>query len=95
MTRHDDRFSISDETFTRTWAGDTSGRYEWTSADGRLVCWCSNRRVETDRHGVKSPLHEYSATLDGYPSTTTWPTLIVAMSAAVMSRAKYDRWRAA
>jgi len=78
MTRRDDQFSISGETFTRTWTGD---RYDWTSSDGRLVCF----RVE----------RSYRATLDGYASTKTWPTLTAAMVALVISRERYDQRRAA
>lgn len=95
MTTKNDAFYISGETFTRSWAGDNSGRYEWTSADGRLVCWCSKRSFEIDRNGIKKPVHEYSATLDGYPSTKTWPRLSDAMAAAVMSRMRYDQRSAA
>lgn len=78
MTRRDDFFSISGETFQRTWNGE---KYNWTSNDGRLVCWRDGR--------------EYSATLDGYPSTKVWPTLTGAMAASVISREKYDQRRAA
>ena len=74
----DDRFTLNGETFQRTWNGD---RYDWTSSDGRLVCFRVNR--------------EYQATLDGYPSTKTWPTLTGAMAASVISRARYDQRRAA
>lgn len=81
MTRRDDQFSLSGETFTRTWVGDNSGRYEWASSDGRLVCWRDGR--------------EYRATLDGYPSTKVWPTLTGAMAASVISRERYDQRRAA
>jgi hypothetical protein len=81
MTCRDDQFSLAGETFTRTWAGDNSGRYEWTSEDGRLVCFRDGRA--------------YSATLDGYPSTKTWPTLTGAMMASIQSRTKYDIRRAA
>lgn len=74
MTRRDDLFTLAGETFTRTWTGD---RYDWTSADGRLVCFRDGR--------------DYRASLDGYPSTKTWPTLTAAMLASVQSREKYDR----
>lgn len=40
MTRRDDQFSISGETFTRTWDGE---RYNWTSSDNRLVCFRVDR----------------------------------------------------
>jgi hypothetical protein len=76
--KRDDQFSLSGETFTRTWNGE---RYDWTSEDGRLVCFRDGRA--------------YSATLDGYPSTKTWPTLTGAMAASVISRTKYDQRRAA
>ena len=68
-------------TWTSTWVGDNSGRYEWTSDDGRLVAWREGR--------------EYRATLDGHNSTRTWPTLIATMAEAQRSRAAYDRRRAA
>jgi hypothetical protein len=74
MTSRDDLFTIFGETWFRTWSGD---RYDWTSSDGRLVCWRDVR--------------QYRATLDGYPSTKTWPTLTAAMVASVQSREKYDR----
>lgn len=95
MTRREDQFTITGEVFTRTWSGDNSGHYDWTSADGRLVCWCSKREFATDQFGSKRAVHEYSATLDGYPSTKTWPTLAGAMTTAVQSRAMYDRRKAA
>lgn len=78
MTVRDDLFTLSGETFQRTWNGE---RYDWTSADGRLVCFREGR--------------SYGATLDGYPSTKTWPTLTGAMAASVQSRQKYDQRRAA
>ncbi len=81
MTRRDDQFTLSGETFTRSWVGDNPGRYEWTSSDGRLVVWREGR--------------EYRATLDGYPSTKAWLTLTAAMAASIMSREKYDQRRAA
>ena len=81
MTRRDDQFSLSGETFTRTWVGDNSGRYEWTSSDGRLVCWREGR--------------EYNATLDGYAAKKRWLTLTAAMAASIMSRTKWDERRAA
>lgn len=90
MTGRDDLFTLNGTTWQRTWVGDNSGRYEWTSDDGRLVCWCSKRWFENGR-----PIHEYSATLDGYPSTKTWPTLTGVMAAAVHSREAWDRKRAA
>lgn len=65
----------------RQWVGDNSGRYEWTSDDGRLVVWRDGR--------------EYSATLDGYPATRTWLTLTGAMEAARQSRDAWDRKRQA
>lgn len=87
MTARDDLFNLNGETFQRSWNGE---RYDWTSADGRLVCWCSHREFVNGRAH-----HEYSATLDGYPSTKTWPTLTGAMVASVLSREKYDQRRAA
>ena len=72
-------FRLGSTTWARQWVGDNSGRYEWTSDDGRLVCFREHR--------------EYSATLDGYPSTKTWPTLTAAMAATVKSRDAYDRKR--
>jgi len=92
MTRCDDQFTISGETFRRSWTGD---RYDWTSRDGRLVCWCSKRYFDVDRCGVKRQVHEYNAKLDGYPSTRSWPTLTAAMVASVISRDAYDKRRAA
>ncbi len=74
-------FCLGSTTWTRQWVGDNSGRYEWTSDDQRLVCFREHR--------------EYSATLDGYPSTKTWPTLTGAMAASVKSRDAYDRKRQA
>lgn len=80
--KRDDLFTISGETFHRTWNGE---RYDWTSSDGRLVCWCSERKFVRG-HAV----HEYSATLDGYPSTKVWPTLTAVMAASVASREAWD-----
>ena len=76
-----DTFTSSGITWRRQWVGDNSGRYEWTSDDGRLVCFREGRN--------------YSATLDGYPSTKTWPTLVAAMAEAYRSRDAYDRKRQA
>lgn len=87
MTRRDAFFRIHDETFERSWNGE---RYDWTSSDGRLICWCSFREFTNGR-----ARHEYSATLDGYPSTKTWPTLSAAMVASIQSRDAWDRRRAA
>ena len=77
----DDLYSRNGITWRRQWVGDNSGRYEWTSDDGRLVCFREGRN--------------YSATLDGYPSTKTWPTLVAAMAEAQRSRDAYDRKRQA
>ena len=79
--KRDDLFTIQGTTFRRQWVGDNSGRYEWTSNDGRLVTFREGR--------------DYSATLDGYASTKTWPTLTGAMAATVRSRDAYDRKRQA
>ena len=81
MTKRDNIFRLHDTTWSRQWVGDNSGRYEWTSDDGRLVTFRDGR--------------DYSATLDGYPSTKTWPTLTGAMAATVRSRDAYDRKRQA
>lgn len=75
----DDTFERLGLTWQRQWVGDNSGRYEWTSDDGRLVCWRDGR--------------SYRATLDGYSSTMTWPTLTGAMLAAHQSRDGWDRKR--
>ena len=80
MTR-DDLFTLGAVTWRRQWIGDNAGRYEWTSDDARLVVWREGRN--------------YSATLDGYPSTKTWPTLVAAMAEAQRSRDAYDRKRQA
>ena len=74
-----DTFTRSGITWRRQWIGDNSGRYEWTSDDGRLVCFRDGRA--------------YSATLDGYASTKTWPTLTGAMAATHQSRDAWDRKR--
>jgi hypothetical protein len=76
---HDNVYTLNGTTWRREWIGDNSGRYDWTSEDARLVCW---------REG-----HIYRATLDGYPSTRTWPTLTGAMAATATARAAYDRRR--
>lgn len=75
----DDLFVRNGIAWRRQWVGDNAGRYEWTSDDGRLVCWCEGRT--------------YRATLDGYSSTKTWPTLTGAMMAAHQSRDFLDRKR--
>jgi hypothetical protein len=75
----DDTYTGMGATWRRQWVGDNSGRYEWTSDDGRLVVW---------RDG-----HDYRATLDGYPSTKTWPRLTTAMLVSVRSRDAHDRKR--
>jgi len=92
----DDVFTAaSGERWRRRWVGDNAGRYEWTSEDGRLVVWCDSRRFEDDpAKGGRKAVHVYRATLDGYPSTITWPTLNEAMAEAVLSRHKLDRRRA-
>ena len=72
-----DTFTRSGITWRRAWIGDNGGRYEWTSDDGRLNVWREGR--------------EYSATLDGYASTKTWPTLTAAMAATHGARDKLDR----
>jgi hypothetical protein len=72
-----DTFTLSGITWRRSWIGDNSGRYEWTSDDGRLICFRDGR--------------EYSATLDGYASTKTWLTLTAAMAATHGARDKLDR----
>jgi len=54
----DSTFHRAGTSWHRTWNGD---RYEWTSDDGRLVAWCSKRQFVGGK-----PIHEYSATLDGY-----------------------------
>ncbi len=74
-----DTFSRSGITWRRQWIGDNSGRYEWTSDDTRLTVW---------REGKA-----YAATLDGYASTKTWPTLTGAMAATQQSRDAWDRKR--
>lgn len=79
--QRDDLFTLAGTTWHRAWIGDNSGRYEWTSDDGRLVVW---------RDG-----HDYSATLDGYHATKTWPTLTGAMAATTKARDDYDKRRAA
>jgi len=83
----DDIYRRAGTIWRRQWTGD---RYEWTSVDGRLVAWCSARRFVGGK-----PVHEYSATLDGYASTRVWPTLTDCMDAAVKSRDALDRRAAA
>jgi hypothetical protein len=75
-----DIFTRDGITWRRQWVGDNSGRYEWTSDDNRLVVWREHK--------------DYSATLDGYPSTKTWPTLTAAMAASVKGRDALNRRRA-
>lgn len=74
-----DTFTRSGITWRRQWVGDNSGRYEWTSDDGRLVCFRDGKA--------------YAATLDGYASTKTWLTLTAAMAEAQRSRDAWDRKR--
>ena len=76
-----DTYTRDGVTWRRQWVGDNSGRYEWTSDEQRLVVFREHR--------------EYSATLDGYPSTKSWPTLTGAMAATVKGRDALDRRRAA
>lgn len=76
-----DIFRQGSTIWRRQWVGDNSGRYEWTSDDGRLICWREGR--------------DYSATLDGYPATKSWPTLTAAMAELHRSRDAYDRKRQA
>jgi len=88
--------TASGEIWTSAWVGDNAGRYEWATADGRLVVWCDSRRFEDDpARGGRRAVHVYRATLDGYASTITWPTLLDAMAEAVRSRHKLDMRRAA
>ena len=75
--KSNDTFTRSGITWRRQWIGDNGGRYEWTSDDGRLICW---------REGKN-----YSATLDGYAAKRTWPTLTAAMTATHGARDKLDR----
>ena len=75
-----DTFTRDGVTWRRQWVGDNSGRYEWTSDDGRLVCFREHK--------------DYAATLDGYPSTKSWPTLTGAMAASVKGRDALNRRRA-
>ena len=76
-----DTFTRSGITWRRAWIGDNGGRYEWTSDDGRLICF---------REGKA-----YAATLDGYAAKRTWPTLTAAMAELHRSRDAYDRKRQA
>lgn len=79
--KRDDTYARNGITWRRAWIGDNGGRYEWTSDDGRLVCF---------REGKV-----YAATLDGYASTKTWPTLTATMAELQRSRDAYDRKRQA
>lgn len=86
----------SGEMWSCAWVGDNAGRYEWRSSDGRLIVWCDSRRFEDDAvRGSRRAVHVYRATLDGYASNVTWPTLLEAMAEAVRSRHKLDMRRAA
>lgn len=73
MTRRDDLFTQDGTTWQRKWVGDNSGRYEWTSSDGRMVCF---------RDG-----HIYRFTIDGALTTTRSMSLVAAMRTAAEAMA--------
>lgn len=92
MTRRDDIFAMPGNVqWRREWVGDNAGRYEWHTADGRLVAWCERRWFETDAvTGVKRAMHVYRASLDGVVSERKWRTLQEAMAAAATARWQKD-----
>ena len=60
--------------WTRQWVGDNSGRYEWTSDDGRLLVYRDGSR--------------YHAEIDGKALQRLEPTLWAAMDTATTGTIK-------